>query len=118
MNDEIRYRVLKLLRENPNISQRALAQELDISLGKVNYCLKALVLKGLLKVKNFKESNNKTAYAYILTSKGLEEKARVTVRFLRRKIKEYERLEQEIEVLREEVGGLLGINKIGLENNE
>lgn len=108
IDDEIRYKILKLLTENPDVSQRELAQELGVSLGKANYCLNALIDKGLVKARNFKRNPNKKGYAYILTPKGIEEKAMVTSRFLKRKISEYEELEREIELLREEVkSGLL-----------
>ena len=82
------------------MTQRELAEELGISLGKVNFCLQALVEKGILKVKNFRNSNNKRAYTYLLTPSGMEEKARLTVAFLRRKTAEYEQLRAEIEVLK------------------
>jgi len=106
MTDEIRYRTLKLLRDNPNISQRGLALELGVSLGKANYCLKALVGKGLVKMRNFQNSSNKSGYAYFLTPKGVEEKAKVTVRFLQRKMTEYEELKQQVAELRSEVAAL------------
>jgi EPS-associated MarR family transcriptional regulator len=102
LTDEYRYKIFKLLEANPEISQRQLARELDISLGKANYCLKALIEKGLLKASNFRNSTNKLAYAYKLTPRGIEEKASVTVRFLKKKIKEYEQLQQEIDELRKE----------------
>ena len=104
LNDELRYRVLKTLERDSNISQRALAKELGVSLGKANYCLQALVEKGLVKIDNFKHSRNKLGYAYLLTPRGLEEKGRVTVRFFRRKMQEYEELELELEELRRELG--------------
>jgi len=103
LDEEIRYRLLRLLESNPEISQRELAQALEISLGKANYCLKALIGKGLVKAGNFRNSRNKLAYAYLLTPRGLEEKGRVTVAFLKRKMAEYERLQREIELLRLEV---------------
>ena len=99
--------VLKLLREIEQTSettQRELSSSLGISLGKVNFLLKALIHKGHIKVDNFKKSNNKSAYLYYLTPKGAEEKARISYRFLWRKIKEYEELEQEIRRLEQEVG--------------
>jgi EPS-associated MarR family transcriptional regulator len=99
--------VLKLLREIEQTSettQRELSSSLGISLGKVNFLLKALIHKGHIKVDNFKKSNNKSAYLYYLTPKGAEEKARITYRFLWRKMKEYEDLEQEIRRLEQEVG--------------
>lgn len=99
--------VLKLLREIEQTSattQRELSSNLGISLGKVNFLLKALIHRGHVKVHNFKKSNNKAAYLYYLTPKGAEEKARITCRFLCRKMKEYEELEQEIRRLEHEVG--------------
>ncbi len=103
LTDEHRYQILKLLEARPDLNQRAVAAELGISLGKVNYCLRALIDKGLLKANNFRNNQNKRAYAYFLTPKGLEEKARITVQFLRLKVAEYEALDQEIERLRAEV---------------
>ncbi|MBB3063195.1 MarR family EPS-associated transcriptional regulator [Microbulbifer rhizosphaerae] len=103
LTDEYRYKVLKLLADNPCLSQRELARELGISLGKVNYCLKALIDIGMIKVNNFKNSHNKQAYVYLLTPKGIEDKAKVTVRFLNRKLEEHQVLQQEIEALRQEV---------------
>jgi EPS-associated MarR family transcriptional regulator len=99
---ETRYRLLKLLNENPTLSQRQLADETGVSLGKVNYCLKALIKTGLIKVDNFQKSNNKVAYAYLLTPKGIAAKAKITVDFLKRKQNEYDSLVQEIEVLKQE----------------
>lgn len=106
LSDELRYQLLKKLEQNPTLTQRELAQELDVSLGKANYCLKALVEKGWVKVGNFKRNKNKLRYAYLLTPSGLEEKARVTMAFLKRKQKEYERLVEEIEALRLEAAEL------------
>lgn len=103
LTDEYRYKVLKLLAENPHLSQRELARALGISLGKVNYCLQALIEKGMVKVGNFKNSQNKYAYAYLLTPKGIEDRAKVTARFLNRKLAEYEALQAEIDRLRQEV---------------
>ena len=100
--DEDRYRILKRLAEDPGASQRVLAEELGISLGKVNYCLNALIEKGLLKVNNFRTSENKRAYAYYLTPKGIKAKAEVTVRFLKRKMTQFEVLKDEIELLKRE----------------
>lgn len=102
MDEALRYKILKLLQEDPNISQRDLAHELGISLGKVNYCLKGLIEKGLVKAKNFKNSSNKLAYAYYLTPIGIEEKARVTMSFLKTRLKQHQELEEEIEELRQE----------------
>lgn len=102
LTDEVRYKLLRLLEANPKLSQREVARELGISLGKVNYCLKALVGKGLVKAVNFKNNERKSVYMYLLTPRGIEEKARVTVRFLQLKVAEYEELRAEIEQIRVE----------------
>ena len=102
LTEEVRYKLLKLLEPNPQLSQREVAKELGISLGKVNYCLQALMDKGWIKAANFKNSKNKTAYMYLLTPRGFEEKARVTSQFLQMKVQEYEALREEIEQLRRE----------------
>jgi EPS-associated MarR family transcriptional regulator len=102
LDETTRYRLLKLLESRPELSQRQLALALGISLGKVNYCLAALIEKGLLKANNFRNSHNKIAYMYLLTPAGMEEKARVTIGYLRWKIQEYETLQAEIEELRRE----------------
>ena len=99
LTDEYRYRILKLLEADPHASQRKIADELGISLGRVNFCLQALIERGLVKVNNFRSSSNKRAYLYLLTPRGIEEKARVTARFLRRKLDEYETLKRELEEL-------------------
>lgn len=101
-DDTTSYSLLKTLEGNPNLSQRDLAKQLGISLGKVNYCLNALVEKGCLKVNNFRNSSNKLAYAYLLTPHGVEEKARITVHFLKYKMHEYEQLHAEIQELKRE----------------
>jgi len=101
-DDSTSYGLLKTLENDPSLSQRDLAKRLGISLGKVNFCLNALVEKGCLKVKNFRNSDNKLAYAYLLTPRGVEEKARITVHFLKYKVREYERLRSEIEELKRE----------------
>ncbi len=103
LDDETHYKILNLLQKDPHISQRALAVELGVSLGKTNYCLKALIGRGLVKARNFRNSKNKAGYAYFLTPGGIEEKARITIRFLRRKMTEYEALEHEIAALRREL---------------
>ena len=103
MEDSTRYQLLRLLEENPEISQRGLARELGLSLGKTNYCLRAVIDKGWVKAKNFKNSRNKSAYLYQLTPQGVSARARITSRFLDRKLKEYEALEKEIADLRAEV---------------
>ncbi len=102
-NEEIHYRVLKIVHDQPEITQRELADQLGVSLGKANYCLKALVEKGWVKANNFKNSNKKMAYAYLLTPNGIDEKARMTVRFLKRKMDEYETLKREIDMLQSEI---------------
>ncbi|MEJ2472244.1 MAG: MarR family EPS-associated transcriptional regulator [Desulfuromonadales bacterium] len=105
MREEIQYKVIKLIEQNPEISQRELSKELGVSLGKANYCLRALIDRGWVKAKNFKNSQNKMAYRYLLTSKGVQEKSAVAARFLKRKIEEYEKLQLEIASLRNEVEG-------------
>ena len=102
LSDEYRYKILKRLESNPEISQRELAGELGISLGRVNFCVQALIEKGLIKAKNFRNSKNKKGYAYLLTPRGIEEKAKITVQFLKIKIAEHEALTKEIKGLREE----------------
>ena len=102
LDETTHYSLLKTLEENPGLSQRDLAKKLGVSLGKVNYCLNALVEKGSLKMNNFRNSENKLAYAYLLTPSGIEHKARMTVQFLKRKVQEYERLKAEIEELQKE----------------
>lgn len=103
LDDDTRYRLLRLLTEHPNHSQRELASELGLSLGKTNYCLRALIARGWVKMQNFRSSNNKLAYAYVLTPTGVAAKFRSTSDFLRRKQGEYARLEHEIAELRREV---------------
>ena len=105
LSEEMRYKVLRLLQTNPQLSQRDVARELGISLGKVNYCVQALVRKGWIKATNFKNSHNKAAYMYLLTPRGLEEKGRLTMRFLSIKMGEYEKLRVEIEQIRSEAEG-------------
>jgi EPS-associated MarR family transcriptional regulator len=106
LSDEYRYRILKILESNPSASQRQIAGELGISVGKVNYCLQALIEKGLIKVSNFQRSKGKRAYLYLLTPKGIREKASVTLRFLRLKLSEYEALQQDLSELRLEASKL------------
>lgn len=103
LDDSIRYRLLTLLQENPELSQRDLAARIGISLGKTNYCLKALIGQGLIKIDNFRNSSNKSAYLYKLTPAGINAKVRVTRRFLARKLTEHAELTAEIERLRLEV---------------
>lgn len=103
LTDEYRTKILRILEEAPDISQRELARELGVSLGKANYCLRALMEKGLIKANNFKNSRNKKAYMYLLTHQGIAEKAHATARFLDRKVAEYEALRHEIAQLKREV---------------
>ena len=103
MNDELRFQILRRLTEHPETSQRELARALGLSLGKTNYCLRALIDRGWIKVNNFRNSDNKLAYAYVLTGHGLRAKLRAATSFLERKQQEYARLEREIEALRAEV---------------
>ena len=100
LNEETRYKVMRLIESNPQMSQRDVAKALGISLGKVNYCLQALIRKGWVKATNFKNSNNKAAYMYFLTPRGIEEKASLAMRFLKIKMREYEALRLEIEQVR------------------
>lgn len=103
MHEDTHFKVLRIIESNPKITQRDLAKTLGISLGKANYCVKALIEKGWIKTNNFKNSKNKLAYAYILTPEGLKQKKLITVSFLQRKLQEYEELKLEIERLTEEV---------------
>lgn len=103
MDTEIKYRLMKLLEANPNLTQRQMAEEMGLSLGKFNYCLKELVKKGIVKIDRFTSAQNKAAYMYILTPKGINEKARITTNFLKRKLLEFEEIRQEIESLKQEV---------------
>lgn len=100
LTTEMRLQLLRALEANPDASQRDLAHALGISLGKVNYCLRALMRKGIIKARNFKNSRRKLAYMYQLTPAGVEEKSRLTVQFLRQKIQEVNKLKSEIEALR------------------
>jgi EPS-associated MarR family transcriptional regulator len=100
ISEDTRFRVLRLIEENPDASQREIASALGLSLGGVNYCLKALIRRGLLKIENFRKSGNKIGYLYLLTPEGIAEKAYLTEVFLRRKMAEYEALRKEIEAVR------------------
>lgn len=119
LDDETRYRLFKLVEEHPDMSQRQLAQEMGVSVGKLNYCLRALVDVGLVKMGNFARSNQKLGYAYILTPSGISEKSKVTARFLARKEAEYEELKSQIETLRQENAGLKEkVSKVRVEGAE
>ena len=98
------YIVLKTFQKNPRWTQRKIAQELDLSLGKINFIVRSLVDMGLLKLGNFKKSDNKIGYIYILTPEGIKAKSNATKHFLSRKEEEYERLREEIKQLKDEIG--------------
>lgn len=104
--EDLRFRILKLIEQNPELNQRDLAQELGVSLGKTNYVLKALVAKGMVKLDNFNRNQNKLGYVYLLTPTGIAEKSQLTVAFLKRKTQEYEQLKAEIENLQKELNGV------------
>lgn len=108
MND-VHYKLMRLIEANPELSQRDIARELGISLGKVNYCLRALIERGWIKVNNFTNSQNKAAYMYLLTPRGFEQKATLTVRFLQKKMVEYELLRSEIRQMRREAKGIQAV---------
>jgi len=99
----VKYKVLKAIEHNPNASQRELAKELGVSLGSVNYCVKALVDKGFVKVENFIKSDNKKSYSYYITPRGMVEKGEITAQFLKMKMAEYDLLKAEIATLKGEV---------------
>ena len=94
--DQDHFNVLRKIQKNPKSSQRELAEELGFSLGKLNYCLKALKNKGFVKIKNFKKNPNKMNYIYVLTPKGISEKTKLTLNFMERKMKEYDELKKEV----------------------
>jgi EPS-associated MarR family transcriptional regulator len=102
-NEDAHFRIMRLIEAHPEISQRELARELGLSLGGVNYCLNALIEKGLVKMRNFRASENKLGYAYLLTPAGLAQKTRMTRDFLNRKVAEYEALRAEIESIEAEL---------------
>ena len=95
-NNQDHFELLRLVEKKPDSTQRELAEELGFSLGKLNYCLKALKTKGLVKISNFKKNPNKINYVYVLTPKGIAEKGKLTINFMKRKMKEYEELKREI----------------------
>lgn len=101
--NDIHLDLLRKLEEKPEYTQRELSQEMGISLGKVNYCIKKLTEKGWVKLTNFSRNQNKVSYVYLLTPKGIEQKAKLTLSFLKQKIKEYEILEEEIRRLKIDV---------------
>ena len=103
MDQDTNLRLLRYLEANPEANQRELAEHLGVSLGKANYCLKALINKGQVKASNFVNNKNKRQYLYLLTPAGMEAKASITVKFLKRKLRQYKELKDEIEQLRQEV---------------
>ncbi|MAZ25415.1 MAG: MarR family EPS-associated transcriptional regulator [Porticoccaceae bacterium] len=103
INQELEYRALKILQERPDLTQRQLSKELGVSLGKTHYLLKSLIDVGWVKLDNFQRSGNKWGYAYLLTPKGVVEKASITVRFLNKKKQEYNDLQREIAQLQQEI---------------
>ena len=102
LQEDTNFRVLRMLQANPDLTQREIAQQLGISTSGLNYCLKALIDKGLVKVHNFSQSKNKFGYIYVLTPQGLAEKVQLTSRFLKRKLAEYDALQAEIAALQAE----------------
>ena len=103
IQDETHFRILRILQGNPDLTQRELADQLGMSLGGLNYCIKALIDKGCVKMQNFQNSKNKFKYFYLLTPQGIAEKVTLTSRLLKRKMKEYEALKVEIKALKSEV---------------
>jgi len=105
IDPDVHFRVLHLLEEEPNLTQRELAQRLGISLGGINYCLKALIDIGQIKVDNFKKNQDKSVYLYLLTPKGIAEKASLTAGFLKRKMAEFHALKKEIDAIKSKIRG-------------
>lgn len=103
LQEDTNFRLMQLLHDNPHISQREMAKALGISFGGINYCLNALIEKGLIKIHNFNLNQNKFGYAYLLTPKGISEKALLTSGFLKRKLQEYKVLKSEIKALKLEI---------------
>ncbi len=103
IDPDIHFRVLNALEENPHITQRELAQRLGVSLGGINFCLKALVEIGHLKINNFQKNSNKSAYLYLLTPTGISNKAMLATSFLKRKMDEYKALKMEIDLIKSKI---------------
>ena len=116
IQEDTHFRIMRILQENPDLTQRELADKLGMSVGGLNYCLNALIDKGLVKMQNFASSKNKFKYVYLLTPMGISEKVALTTRFLSRKMEEYEALKSEIEVLKSETLGEQSIGKRGEAN--
>ena len=104
IQEDTYFRVMRILQENPDLTQRELAEKLGVSVGGLNYCLKALMDKGWVKMQNFQNSKNKFKYVYLLTPQGIAERVSLTSHFLERKMQEYEALKAEIEALKDEAG--------------
>ncbi len=104
IQEDTHFRIMRILQDNPDLTQRELAEKLGMSVGGLNYCLNALIDKGLVKMQNFSNSKNKFKYVYLLTPLGIAEKVALTSRFLKRKMAEYDALKVEIEALKTEVG--------------
>jgi EPS-associated MarR family transcriptional regulator len=103
IQEDTYFRVMRILQDNPDLTQRELAEKLGVSVGGLNYCLKALMDKGWVKMQNFQNSKNKFKYVYLLTPQGIAEKVALTSRFLERKMEEYDALKLEIQALKSEV---------------
>ena len=103
IQEDTYFRVMRILQENPDLTQRELAEKLGVSIGGLNYCLKALMDKGWVKMQNFSQSPNKLRYAYLLTPTGVAQKSKLTAEFMKRKVAEYEALQLEIEILKSEI---------------
>jgi EPS-associated MarR family transcriptional regulator len=110
-NKDIHLNLLRKLEENPDLTQRQLSHEMGVSLGKVNYCMKKLIEKGWVKFSNFSHNPKKSNYIYLLTPQGIEQKAKLTIQFLKIKIDEYEKLKHEIEILKEDLNQLESTKK-------
>lgn len=113
--DDTSFKILSAIAKSPPHSQRGLSQAIGMSLGTVNFCLNALIKKGLVKVENFKNNDNKLAYAYLLTPKGVKEKSKLTAKFLRYKMQEYEQLHKEIFALEAELAEIAKAEKTARE---
>jgi EPS-associated MarR family transcriptional regulator len=103
LQEDTYFRVMRILYEKPQITQRELAEQLGVSVSGLNYCLKALIQKGWVKMQNFSQNPNKSGYVYLLTPAGMAQKASLTGTFLKRKMQEYESLRAEIEALQSEI---------------
>jgi EPS-associated MarR family transcriptional regulator len=102
--EDVHFRILRMLEQNPQVSQREIARALGVSLGGVNYCINALIEKGHVKIENFRASKNKLDYFYVLTPEGIAQRAKLATRFIKRKLAEYEAIKAEIEALRNDFG--------------